>query len=290
MKSERRLAVLIALSAALFFVIEPLVIKFMTLDPWTILGLRSFLCAPMTALWMRYDQGRWPSLKETSRGRLVLAAGLVMMASNIFWVLCVVWTTVSNAVVLYHTTPIFAALIGFFLLGDKLSRKDVGALLLAGSGLVCILLAGPPSGDWWGEFFALLCGLDFAVYLIILRRIKSESDKFTVLFLGHLTCCPLVIFGDLGFGSLHTIGALDWYLMVGLAILSTAAFVCVSKASRGLEGYEVALWMLAEPVLGVMMGFILLKEEPKLFIVMGALFLILSMYTEARKNGKGEQA
>src|SRR3954470_14777043 len=161
-QSERRAGFGFGLGAYLLWGVLPLYFKLLAAVPpieivanrilWSLIFL-----AILVTLWRRWDGLR----AAAGSGRIVLIMALTatLIAAN--W-LIYVWAVVNDHVLEtslgYYLNPLFNVLLGVVLLKERLSRPQIGAVLLAACG-VAVLAWGSASGLWISLSLAFSFGL-----------------------------------------------------------------------------------------------------------------------------------
>lgn len=159
--SERRTGLLLGIIAYLCWGLMPLYFKLIASVPaseivahriiWSLL----FLLA-LATLWRR-----WPAIRAAATGRVLLTLMLtaVLIATNwLVYIYAVVSGHVLEGSLGYYLNPLFNVLLGVVLLGERLTRAQVFATVLAGAG-VAVLAAGAGSGLWISLTLAFSFGL-----------------------------------------------------------------------------------------------------------------------------------
>src|SRR5436190_582541 len=107
---------------------------------------------------------------------LVVLSGILLAVHFGAWIASLSFTSTAASVALVCTNPIFAALFGR-LLGDRVTRRELAGIAIAGAG--CAVLAG---GDWRaggdalaGDGLALLGAASAAAYLVVGRRLRAAA-------------------------------------------------------------------------------------------------------------------
>ena len=157
-------------------------IKLVDWHPVVIAGGRSFIAAlfMMGARWLSPEKRRRPFDL-----RPLWPAGLAYAATMILFVIANKLTASANAILLQYSAPVWAAILGWFLLGEKLRREQWGALGLAMGGVVLFFKDGLASGSLAGDSIALVSGMAFGVNSVLMRmqREGTPEDSF---ILAHL--------------------------------------------------------------------------------------------------------
>lgn len=161
-QSNRRAGLIFGLGAYLLWGVLPLYFKLLTMVPpieivanrilWSLIIL-----AILVSLWRRWGAVRAAISNIWVVLILMLTAALI--ATN--W-LVYVWGVVNGHVLEtslgYYLNPLFNVLLGVVLLKERLSRAQIGAVLLAASG-VAVLAWGAASGLWISLSLAFSFGL-----------------------------------------------------------------------------------------------------------------------------------
>jgi chloramphenicol-sensitive protein RarD len=161
-QSQRRAGLLFGLGAYLAWGVLPLYFKLLAAVPpieivanrilWSLL----FLVA-LVGLWRR-----WPAVRRALGAPkvigILLVTSLLIAANWLIYIWAVVTGHVLEGSLGYYLNPLFNVLLGVFLLGERLSRAQIGAVLLAGAG-VAALAWGAASGLWISVSLAFSFGL-----------------------------------------------------------------------------------------------------------------------------------
>jgi chloramphenicol-sensitive protein RarD len=177
----------------------------------------------------------------------------------------------------YFMMPLVMVLIGRFYYKDSLSRWQHGAVLLAAMGVAnAVIQAG---GFSWTS---LLVCLGYPYYFIL--RSQFKIDHLGGLWFDMLLMLPLAVYFALAGQAFNEITTIDFYLpmlIVVLGILSAAALIAYILASKLLPFSLFGLLGYVEPVLLVMVAFLIgesisKQEWPTYIAIWLALALLAS--------------
>jgi drug/metabolite transporter (DMT)-like permease len=209
-----------------------------------------------------------------------MAGALAYAATMIAFVWANKLTTPANAILLQYTAPIWAALLGWRLLGEKPRWFHWGALALVLGGLLIffrddVKTGGAGASTVRGDIVALASGLFFGAHSVFLRMQKDGNPADSMLG-AHLICAlaalpafilmPPVI-------SIRSLGALGFMgiFQVGLASQLFAFGI------RRVEAMQALLIAMIEPVLNPLWVFALTGERPSPAALAGGLVIILAV-------------
>lgn len=177
----------------------------------------------------------------------------------------------------YFMMPLVMVMIGRFYYKDSLSRWQHGAVLLAAMGVAnAVIQAG---GFSWTS---LLVCLGYPYYFIL--RSQFKIDHLGGLWFDMLLMLPLAAYFALAGQAFNEMTTIDFYLpmlIVVLGILSAAALIAYILASKLLPFSLFGLLGYVEPVLLVMVAFLIgesisKQEWPTYIAIWLALALLAS--------------
>ena len=147
------------------------------------------------------------------RGRVGLAfaragwngvlAGACLSGGFIGYVLSLYHTSVANAVFMLGTAPFFSAVLGRVLLGEQVRRQTWLAMALALAGIGVMVAGSLVVGTIEGDLLALLAGISFAGFNVLVRHGRANDMLPSVVIAGviaALIAAPVVaatVEGDL---------------------------------------------------------------------------------------------
>ncbi|NNE35627.1 MAG: DMT family transporter [Rhodothermales bacterium] len=227
--------------------------------------------------------------------RLIIASGVLLAMHFIFWIESLYYTSVASASVLVATSPVFLAVLGFFLLGERLTGRTVLAIVAAVAGSVLIGLgdsgsAAPVQGNMLrGNMLAATAALFVSGYLLIGRVVRRRTSWITYVFCIYSVVAVIVVGIALASG-VQLFGLSTYtYVMCGLMALGPqiAGHGSFNYAVKYIPAAMLGLLSLTEPVGGSLVAFILFEEVPSVLAVAGMTIVLLSVGVALRKPRSG---
>ena len=219
----------------------------------------------------------------------VLAVGLVGFgASQALQFVGTHLSTASNGVLVTSATPAFVALFGAWVLGERLHRRQIFALVVATLGV--LVLIDPRTARWDDAVFvgnlALLgAALTWALYSVLVRWLTRNLPTLEVsvgVIWGGL---PLMLPLALWQSPRIPWEAVSWPVVLGVlyvALFATAAAMFLwNYAFAHLESGTAALTFFVQPVVGVLVGALWLGERVTMAFVLGGVLIGLGVYLAA---------
>ncbi len=236
---------------------------------------------------------RAPSTRLSAIGRLewlqLLAMGAFVAGTTVSLFFAFERTTIATALIVFYTFPVWVALGAAPLFGEHLGPRKIGALALAGVGLVS-LLASPTAAeggsvDPIGVVLALLASLCQTGFALVgaggFRSVPPLQSAallrlFSLSIYGVVLVPLLIVLGQGAtitdpLGSVHA-----WALIFAAGVLGAAIpAVLIISGSRRVGPTRGAVLMLVEPVTGVFLAALLLAEQPTPLQLGGGLLVLV---------------
>jgi len=245
-------------------------------SPWTILFYRSLTFSLTVVLFMLL-RGRGKFIDEFRAVKPSdLFVSLLLAMGFITYVLSLFNTTVANTVLILTTGPMFAGLLGFVFLRERISRITWLAIALALIGVTVMVSGGINAKDSVGILYAIGGVVTFACFVVSVRYFGAERDMMPSIaiagIVAALMCVPFLMSGAGSWRiSNHdlTVAMLLGSAQVGLG------FIFITLASRSVPSAQVPLLTLSETALSPLWVWLAVNEVPaKLTIVGGAVVLV----------------
>ena len=208
----------------------------------------------------------------TRRGRFFAAirncgivgfcAGATLSLAFCAWIHALTHTTVANALFLLSTAPFFAAVFGWWILGERVSFTLFWFMLLALCGVGVMVAEGFQLGTLFGTAMGLAAGIGFGVFAVLLRKGRNTELVPAVLWAG---ICATLLSGGIVYGAdlSFLISARDWLLCASMGIFQVGVgLVIFTHGSRYLPAAEITLLSLTEIILGPIWVWLVIQEVP----------------------------
>ena len=214
------------------------------------------------------------SLRSLGRDGAAVAVFLAISSGTFF--LALNYTSVANVLFLQAASPMIAALLGWAVLSERVSRRTWLAMGVAAVG-VTVMVAGSVDAGAWAVVLPIVMTASFAIVIVITRYRRDVSMM-------PATCASqaLIIVVAAPFASLGSVTTTDWGLFfalgtfqmgVGLALLTVGA--------RLLPPAEVALLSLLEVVLGPLWVWLAYSERPSTATLVGGAIVSAAVVVQA---------
>ncbi|WP_395644670.1 DMT family transporter [Terricaulis sp.] len=284
-------AALAALTGAALIGLSPIAVRLSEVGPHATNFWRFLFALPILAVWA----GLARPIPSTRQIGLILIAGVLFGIEISLWAAALGFTTVTNATLLTNLTPVFAAIFGWLLFRERLSRPVLAGGAVALTGAVVLALAraqsatGPAadaSNGWIGDGLGLCAAVGYAGYLLIVRALGRQVSVGAVMFWATLSAAAVSCALSFGLSEAmlpQTLGG--WAMLIGLGLV-------VQIAGQGLIAYGVGrlpiaistvlLWM--QPLVAAVLSWILFGEALGALALVGAALILAGVYTVQRSR------
>lgn len=200
-------------------------------------------------------------------GRLALLALLNVFGWMALMGLALLWLPAGEAAVIAYTMPVWAAVLAWLVLGEKLSLLRIVAVVMAFAGIVALM-----SGDGIaasteklpGIVMALIGAFGFALGTVLAKRYALPLPLLTsVTWQIGIGSVPVLLLGMI-FESPHfaALTLLGWSLLAYIALIAFClAYLCWFAALKLLPASVAAIGTMAVPVIGVIGSTVALHER-----------------------------
>ena len=210
---------------------------------------------------------------------------VVLGSGFVAYVFALLETTVANALFIFSSAPFFAAVLGWFILRERVASRTWVAIAAAMIGLGIMVGGGLTGGRQLGNLIALWLPLSYSISVILVRRSK-QPDMLVALCLaaGVATLSTLPFVGEFSISG-HDLGV---SLYLGIFQVG-AGFVLMILGARYVPAAQVGLLALVEPVLGPLWAWFVVAEMPAQVTLLGGAIILGAVGLDgiisiARKN------
>ncbi len=258
-KNETRSkGLILSFSGILLMSFDSLLIRLASVPAWDVAFFRGFfIFLILGLLFLRNNKGK--SLKIIKEGGVPLwFSGSLWGLSGFFFVLGVKMTLAANALVFLSLSPVFAAVMSYFMLREIIPVRTFAAVAVSLAGVAVIVAGDLGSGNMAGNIFALLAPFCLALNLTLLRKHPDISRTASVVIGGAATA--LIALPPASPFSVPA-GSLFYLALLGLAVIPFSQLL-LSHGTRYLPSPEVGLVMMNETWLGAVWIWVFIGEIP----------------------------
>lgn len=248
--------------------------------PFSSPGMAGFRMGVPFLFLLPYVLKRSMSLGPVLHRKRIWLGSLLNAVRMILYVLSFKLTTLTNAIVLLYTWPLFALLIHAVTARTRLKIKETILLLIAFSGVVFLNLHRGFSlsdNDMKGSLLMLASAFIFAISTLIFKGALVNHTEGEVLYfqnaLGAVVFLPLLLLELPGVPIQAVLTGILYGVSVGII-----GFGCFFYALKRLPVFEYSALGYIEVFYGVMMGLLFLGEALRWNIILGGILVLLPSF------------
>jgi drug/metabolite transporter (DMT)-like permease len=271
-RAHRFRAVLFMLIACLAWSGAGLTVRSMALsESWEIVFWRSFFMMLFLAgvLLVRYGTTTLAQIRAV--GRVGALAGFFLSLTFVFFITALSMISVANALVIMSIAPFIAALLGRWLLHERIRPQTYAAMAVALVGIVVMFGDSMQTGGIIGTLVALGVPLAYSANLLVLRKAGTSVDMVPTVFIAGVISVAMTL--PLAWPFNATQHDLALLAFMGCGQLGLGCLL-MTIATRHLSAAEVSLLSLLEITLGPIWVWLGVGERPSDLALVGGLIVL----------------
>ena len=278
-----------AVAGALTIAFSAILVKLADVEPSTAAIFRCAYALPLLWLLATYEDRRFGRRAWRER-RLAIPAGIFFAADLIFWHHAIGDVGAGLATVLGNLQVVVVPFVAWMLLGERIEARILAALPLICSGVVLIsgVLETGAYGDHpiRGVVYGFLTGVTYAGFLLVLRRAGADLRRPAgPLFDATAVATVAAIVAGVAVGEADLVPswpAHGW--LITLALTSQVlGWLLITVSLPRLPAALTSVTLTIQPVGSVLLGVILLGEEPSALQLAGVTCIVAGLLAIARR-------
>ena len=198
------------------------------------------------------------------------------------------WSTATNAALLITVEPVALILFSPLVLGESLTRREVvgaaitvtGAAVIVVNGIPGVSVAIVPHGR--GDILLVLSGLSYVAYSLFGRDVLSRHPALPVtawsILWGTAAMIPFAAAEWMAGRRPEWTGpAVLGVLYLGL-VITALGYLLWNWALERVEAPRLAVFVNIQPLVGALLGVLLLHEALTIYTVAGGLLILLGVH------------
>ena len=253
---------------------------------WQILFYRSISMSLLLFIVIRLRTGRSPIALALRMGWPGVIGGLSLVSAYTGGIYSVQTTSVANAMMLFASAPLMAAILGRLILRESVRPATWVAIAVASIGIAIMVWDKSSGSGLRGNLAAIGSALGFACFTITLRWGKA-TEMMPAVFLSGLFA--IVIMGAiclvLGLG--FALSPNDTGISLGMGVFQVGAgLILYTIGSKTVPAAELTLLSLAEVVLGPVWVWLVLGETATPNTLIGGAVLLTAIAGNALSGAR----
>jgi DME family drug/metabolite transporter len=299
MSSERRTGSLLVVAAATLWSTGGVGVKVAVAEPLVIAGLRSafalaFMCVVL-AIGLRRSGAGFDVVVTLLRRPLVWAAAAGYALMVVCFVLAARRTTAANAIFIQYTGPVYVALLGGPLLGERVTRRDFVLVAACIVGMALTFGGELGGGRAVGNVLAIFSSFGFAGLPLLLRLDQKrlfaaarDDDPvvartaahapLVAMSLGNAIAAAVALPAMLAHPVSGETATRTYLVLIALGFFQIGLpYVLYATAVRRLRALESSLLATIEPVLSPVWVVLATGEKPTALAMAGGALIVIAV-------------
>ncbi len=297
MELQRVKGICLILTASALWGASGVLTKILRLHGFNILDILSWRyligCLTLTAFALAFA-GPTTLRMESRRFKSVLTMALCIFSVNAAFTWSNFFTTIANAIALSFTAPLFAALLAWIFLREKVRPLHQAALLVGFTGVCVFAFSSAGSSPLSpnipvGNGLALLSGILFGWYFVVMRTFALRDRnvlggtiwQFLILSVLLSPVMILTLFKSIS-------GAGYLYLILYSTVCTAAPILMLNLSGLYLQAHESSILSLSEVPFSIVLGMLLLGEFPSVATWLGVALILAAGVLGALKQDEAQ--
>ena len=274
------LGLIMALAGALIITPDTLLIRLSGLEGWALSFWRGILIGfGLMVFWLMLERRKAITQIPMLLGGPAIIIIIANFINAISFNFATMETSITVVVTALATAPLVAAVLGFFILGERMGMKTWIAVAISMVGVMIVILNGegaldaPPGNVWLGGGLGFLAAFGIAVVFVTTRK-HPDVPVLPACAIGTFVSGLVGYVGAPAGGIMA--GDMMMILLMGLLVMPVS-WGLLTLAPRYTSPTNVSLFMLLEMVLGPFWVWLGTGERPSPAMIGGAALVLVTL-------------
>jgi drug/metabolite transporter (DMT)-like permease len=236
---------------------------FQIMELRSLLGIALF--APMVAA-----SGGLRAMQTRYLGRH-LARNAVHYAAQFLWFVAIMLIPIAEVVAIEFTGPVWVALLAVAILGERMTKARIAAVVLGVVGVVVIVRPGLDHVEM-GQVIALLAAIGFAGSIILVKSLTRTDSVVSIIFWMLIIQSVIGAIPAAMFWQTPTAAVWPWLAVI--AACGTYSHFCMAHALRHADATTVVPLDFLRVPLTALAAWLVFAERFDLFTIVGAAIIL----------------
>lgn len=284
-QNKKLLGTAFCLLGELIITPDSVLLRSVSLIPdYTIMFYRFLLYGLVSLIIFMIANGKQSFSRMAVISKWEIAAGLVWAIQNFLFTAAILRTSAANVLVCFALSPLFSAILSYFVLGETIPRRTIIASIVA-FGSISFIMCTELTSDinistLIGDVLALIMSILTAVFFVFITYIeKFHSIKPDVNFCNMVAGFVVMLLAlALGGTADLTVSSKDGGLLfLQGAVVLPLALALITLGSQYILPAEVSLYMLIEVPFGSLWVYVAGYEAPPRYTMYGGAILMAAL-------------
>ena len=259
------------------------------IDIWQIIFYRSVTVIVCATVWLSLQFGRDLPARVIAAGSNAIIAGIILGTAGLTYLAALFYTTVAQAIFMTGITPFLSAILGWWILRERVPRLTWSTMALALIGMGILFYGSPGGGAMTGMVLAVYSAVCISCYAVLLRwGQKTEMSAaliwnalFVIVISAALIGLPTGLRASHGFAGF----AIGWWNFAAVAVMGivqlSIGLILFTVGSRSVPAAQLSLIALIEPTLSPLWAWLVANEVPAIWTFAGGAVILSAIVIQA---------
>ena len=274
-RSEYYVGAFLVVMSAITFSTAGLFTKGVEAGSWDVIFWRGIFAAALTTVWT-INRG---TLRQNffGMGYSGLAIAVVGALGTAAFIPSFKLTAIANVSLIYAVSPLIAALLAWFVIGEKVSSRTMAGCVGALLGVAVIVWGSLGRISLIGDLLALWMTTAMALIMVIYRKYPDTPGAGPA----ALSSVLLLPFAGI-FGNPFYVESTEVFVLSAFGLLFAIASVTLAEGAKRVPSGQTALLSTLETPLAPVFAFILLTEIPSIATFLGGSVVLVAVLFSIR--------
>jgi drug/metabolite transporter (DMT)-like permease len=274
-QSEYYLGAFLIVISAITFSSAGLFTKGVEAGAWEVIFWRGFFAAAFTTVWtIKRGSVRQNFFGMGYSGLTIAVIGALGTAA---FIQSFKLTSIANVSLIYAVSPLIAALLAWFVIGEKVSVRTMAGCVGALLGVAIIVSGSLGQISLYGDLLALFMTTVMASIMVIYRKYPDTPGAGPAV-LSSILLLPFAVI----FGNPFDIEPSEIYVLSAFGLLFAIASVTLAEGAKRVPSGQTALLSTLETPLAPVFAFLLFTEIPNIATFLGGSVVLIAVLFSIR--------
>ncbi|GAB5468515.1 MAG: EamA family transporter [Rhodospirillales bacterium] len=276
-RSEYYIGALLVIVSAVTFSTAGLFTKGVEADSWGVIFWRGLFAAILTTLWIWNRR----TLRHSflGMGYSGLAVAVVGALGTAAFIASFKLTSIANVSLIYAISPLIAALLGWIVIGERISSRVMVGCFGALLGAAIIVSGSLGSIGLYGDLLALCMATVMAFIMVTYRRYPDTPGAGPAVLSSALLLPVAMMLGDP-----FAVDRAEILVLAAFGLLFAIASVTLAEGAKRVPSGQTALLSALETPLAPVLAFLVFTEFPNTPTLVGGSVVLLAVLYSIRNT------
>lgn len=276
-------SVLLSMSACIWggmFVVVKMIVD--EIHPIQLVWLRYLIAIIFLIIFSLLRREKW--YWNWSDLKLIFLIGLIGNTISIVAQETGTWlSSAQTGAVITSATPTFMLIFAWLILKEKMTSVKIISVIMATLGVIMIV-GLHLSGNYilYGVLSLIVAALTWALMSVLVKKVNHYSSLQTTIIstMVAIVCLtPIIMLNPSALGNINFLNIKVILCLFYLGVISTAmAFVMWNQGLKLVNASSSGLFFLLQPIVGTLLGWLLLGENISISFIVGTILIIGSVW------------